>query len=287
MRKRGRGVSPWRAILVSAAVLAGCAGGEGSAGEGSAEVGAKASPIEALPAALLGTAPAPRGEAVGYFPEDPATRGYLAVPEGDGPFPAVILIHEWRGLTDRIRQVADALAAEGYVALAADLYSGKTGESREENIALMQGAIEGGRIVANLDAAARFLRGRPEVTGKIATIGWCFGGGVALSYAIGGEHHEGTAIFYGRLVDDPEKLASIHHEIYGTFAGLDQDPSREEVGRFVDALRKAGIPNDVHIYDEVNHGFWLWVDEDPETRAAPAADAWNRLKAYLARTLKG
>jgi len=151
----------------------------------------------------------------------------------------------------------------------------------------MQGAIEGGRIVANLDAAARFLRGRPEVTGKIATIGWCFGGGVALSYAIGGEHHEGTAIFYGRLVDDPEKLASIHHEIYGTFAGLDQDPSREEVGRFVDALRKAGIPNDVHIYDEVNHGFWLWVDEDPETRAAPAADAWNRLKAYLARTLKG
>jgi carboxymethylenebutenolidase len=287
MRKRGRGVSPWRAILVSAAVLAGCAGGEGSAGESSAEVGAKASPVEALPAALLGMAPAPRGEAVGYFPEDPATRGYLVVPEGDGPFPAVILIHEWRGLTDRIRQVADALAAEGYVALAADLYSGKTGESREENFALMQGAIEGGRIVANLDAAARFLRGRPDVTGKIATIGWCFGGGVALSYAIGGEHHEGTAIFYGRLVDDPEKLASIHHEIYGTFAGLDQDPSREEVGRFVDALRKAGIPNDVHIYDEVNHGFWLWVDEDPETRAAPAADAWNRLKAYLARTLKG
>ena len=78
------------------------------------------------------------GSAIAYFPEDEQTAGYLAVPEGTGPHGAVILIHEWNGLVDRIRQVADAFAAEGYVALAADLYSGRTGATREENMALVK-----------------------------------------------------------------------------------------------------------------------------------------------------
>ncbi len=109
---------------------------------------------------------------------------------------------------------ADAMAAEGYVALAADLYSGRTGSNRDENVSLMQ---EVGRTpertIANLDAAARLLRSRDDVTGRIAAMGWCFGGGVAMSYALGGEEHEGTAIFYGSLVTDPEILASVQHEI--------------------------------------------------------------------------
>ena len=83
-----------------------------------------------LPAAILGQGSTPRGEKLAYFEGHPKTRGYLAVPEGAGPFPAVILIHEWNGLVTRIEQVADAFAAEGYVALAADLYSGRTGSSR-------------------------------------------------------------------------------------------------------------------------------------------------------------
>jgi carboxymethylenebutenolidase len=239
-----------------------------------------------LPAAVLGEAPAPLGETVEYFPGDPAARGYLAVPSGEGPFGAVILIHEWNGLVDRIRQVADALAAEGYVALAADLYSGRTGANRQENMALVRETLSRPeRIIANLDAAARFLRDRPRVSGKIATVGWCYGGGVALSYAIGGENHDATAIFYGRLVDDPQMLAAIRHEIYGTFARLDRGPSPAQVDVFVAALRKAGIPNDVHIYDDVNHGFWLHVDRKTAVRTKPAQDAWRRLKAYFARTI--
>lgn len=239
-----------------------------------------------LPAAVLGKAPAPAGESVAYFPGDPAARGYLAEPSGGGRFGSVILIHEWNGLVDRVRKVADALAAEGYVSLAADLYSGRTGASREQNLALVRETLrDPDRIIANLDAAARFLRARPNVSGKIATVGWCYGGGVALSYAIGGENHDATAIFYGRLVDDPEKLAAIHHEIYGTFAALDRGPAPEQVDAFVGALRKAGIPNDVHIYDDVNHGFWLHVDQKPEVRTKPAQDAWKRLKAYFSRTI--
>ncbi len=239
-----------------------------------------------LPAALLGRAPAPLGETVAYVPGDPATRGTLALPSGAGPFGAVILIHEWNGLVDRVRQMADALAAEGEAAPAADLSSGRTGSSREENIALMRETLsQPDRIIANLDAAARFLRARPDVSGRIATLGWCYGGGVALSYAIGGENHDATAIFYGRLVDDPAKLAAIHHEIYGTFARLDRGPAPDQVDRFVAALRKAGIRNDVHIYDDVNHGFWLHVDQKPGVRTIPAQDAWRRLKAYFERTI--
>ncbi len=241
---------------------------------------------DALPSSVLGKAPALRGESVQYWGEDSKTVGYLALPDGDGPFGAVILIHEWNGLGDRVRQVADSLAAEGYVALAADLFSGRTGSNRQENMALTREANGNPRrIIDNLDAAARFLRSRSDVTGKVAAMGWCFGGGVALSYALGGEHHDGTAIFYGRLLQDPEELKRIHHEVYGTFAANDRGIPPDQVNGFVAALRKAGVANDVHIYDEVGHGFWLHVDRNPDVAAKPALDAWQRLKAYLRRTV--
>jgi carboxymethylenebutenolidase len=243
--------------------------------------------MDALPAALLGNASALGGTAVQYVPASPATRGYLAVPEGTGPFPAVILIHEWNGLVDRVREVADALAAEGYIALAADLYTGRTGASPEENMALVNEVMaDNATMIANLDAAVGFLRARTDVTGRIGAMGWCFGGGVALSFGLDGQNHEATAIFYGRLLDDPARLASLSHEVYGTFARLDQGPSPEQVDAFAEALREAGIANDLHIYDDVNHGFWLHVDQDPDVRSGPALDAWQRLKAYLDRTLR-
>ncbi len=234
-----------------------------------------------LPAAILGKAPPPRGHDVAYFPTDPATKGYLAVPQRT-PASGVILVHEWNGLNDRIRQVADALAAEGYTVLAADLFSGKTGNNPQENMALVRQALgDSARLIANLDAAARYLRTRPGATGRVATIGWCFGGGVALSYGVGGAHHEGTAMFYGRLLMDPAVLARMRHPLYGTFAAQDQGIPPDSVRRFVEALRSAGIRNDVHVYDDVGHGFWLWVDQDPPHRTAPALDAWVRLKRYL------
>ena len=235
-----------------------------------------------LPAALLGQAPAPQGIDLAYLDGDTTTKGYLAVPEGEGPFPALILVHEWNGLVDRVRQVADAFAAEGYVALAADVYQGRTGSNPEENMALMQEANAAPeKVVANLNAASAYLRGRADVSGKVAVMGWCFGGGVALSYALEGDQHEGTAMFYGQLVQDSDRLANLHHPIYGTFAERDGGIPPDAVEQFVGALRAAGIENDVHIYDEMVHGFWLHVDQDLDARSAPALDAWQRLKAYL------
>lgn len=239
-----------------------------------------------MPPAIVGNGGELQGVSVNYVAGDMATTGYLAVPEGDGPFPALVIIHEWNGLVDRVRELADDFAAEGYVTLAADLYGGRTGSNQEENVALMTAASEDMEsVIANLDAAVTFLRARPDVTGRVGAMGWCFGGGIALSFGLDGENHEATAIFYGRLVDDPEVLARMDHEVYGTFAAEDDGPSPDQVRAFEDALRAAGVENDLHIYDDVGHGFWLRVDEDMETRAAPGLDAWQRLKDYLDRTL--
>ena len=238
-----------------------------------------------LPPALLGNAGPLQGETINYYKN---AAGYLAVPPGAGRHGSVILIHEWNGLTDRVREVADAMAAEGYIALAADLYSGRTGSNPGENMALVRETLaEPETLIANLNAAVRYLNDRPDSSGKVAAIGWCYGGGVALSFALGGIQHEATAIFYGRLLDDPEQLKRIDHEVYGTFAGQDRSISVDAVNQFVAALRTAGVPNDVHIYDSVNHGFWLHVDGNPDLRSAPALDAWSRLKRYLARTIEG
>jgi len=283
------------AAAVVIAAMFGCAPAQddGAAGESPAvtpdgpRVALAPTAAGEMPPAILGNGGSLDGADVQYVDGDPSTVGYLAVPEGEGPFPALIIIHEWNGLVDRVRQVADDFAAEGYVTLAADLYSGRTGSNPDENMALVQEAMGAmPAVVANLDAAVAYLKARPDVTGRIGAMGWCFGGGIALSFGLDGASHQATAIFYGRLVDDPEVLAGMDHEVYGTFARLDRGPSPEQVDAFETALRSAGIDHDLHIYDDVNHGFWLHVDQDVETRSAAALDAWERLKSYLDRTLR-
>jgi carboxymethylenebutenolidase len=259
---------------------------QASAATSEPRVPAAPTAADQLPPAIIGQGGDLQGTSVQYLPGDPSTVGYLAVPEGPGPFPALVIIHEWNGLVDRVRQVADDFAAEGYVTLAADLFSSRTGASPEENMALVQSArSDMPKVVTNLNGAVAYLKARPDVTGRVGAMGWCFGGGIALSFGLDGDQHEATAIFYGALVDDPAVLARMDHEVYGTFARLDQGPSPAQVEAFERAARQAGITNDLHIYDAVDHGFWLRIDEDPAVRTAPALDAWNRLKAYLDRTL--
>jgi carboxymethylenebutenolidase len=278
--------------------LAACGGGEGSnemaggGAEASAEMSGPRVPVsptadDQLPPAIVGQGGELMGTDLQYVPGDTLTTGYLAVPEGAGPFPALVIVHEWNGLVDRVRQIADDLAAEGYVTLAVDLYDGRTGSNQEENIALVREVqANQDKMITNMDAAVTYLKRRDDVTGRVGAMGWCFGGGIALSFGLDGANHDATAIFYGQLVTDPKVLANMTHEVYGTFAGLDGSIPPDQVARFVEALDEAGIPNDVHVYDDVNHGFWLHVDQDPEARSAAALDAWQRLKAYLGRTLK-
>ena len=239
-----------------------------------------------LPDAIVGNAGPLSGNAVQYASTNPSSVGYLSTPEGEGPHPSVILIHEWNGLVQRVKETADAFAEEGYVALAVDLYSGRTGSNPQENMALVRETLaEPAVLIDNLNAAVNYVKKQSGSNGKVATIGWCYGGGVALTYALGGDHHDATAIFYGRLLADPAQLAHVNHGFYGTFVENDRGIPVSDVESFVETLRAAKIPNDVHIYDGVNHGFWLYVDRDPENNTEPAIDAWNRLKQFLQRTL--
>lgn len=252
----------------------------------SADVPYQPTSDDELPPAITGDAGALQGSDVAYYSGNDKTRGYLAAPDSAGPHPAIILIHEWNGLVPRVKETADSFAAEGYVALAADLYSGRLGSNREENMTLVNESLaDPDEIIRNLEAAVKFLEARSDTTGKIGAVGWCYGGGVALSFALGSDSHDATAIFYGRLLDDPEKMKNIHHEVYGTFARNDSGIPVDLVNSFVETLRAVGIENDVHIYDHIRHGFWLHVDRDPELNSGPALDAWQRLKAYFGRTL--
>ena len=275
---------PFAPVLVAMPLLAtACASDSASAAN---DANIESTPTQDLPPAIIGNGGALEGWDHRYVEGDTLTTGYVAIPDGDGPFPALVIIHEWNGLQDRVRQLADDFADEGYLTLAADLFQGRTGSSPQENMALVREAqADQPAMIANLNAAVAYLKSRSDVTGRVGAMGWCFGGGVALSFGLDGDNHEATAIFYGRLVDDPEVVARLDHEVYGTFGALDNGPSPESVAGFEAALRAAGIENDLHVYDDVDHGFWLRVDGDPEARTAPAADAWQRLKAYLQRTL--
>ena len=133
-----------RKMLLFVVFLPGCAPGSASRNQENAD--SHANEVTSIPAAILGEAGPPRGLPVQYFAADSQAVGYLAVPDGDGPFPALILIHEWNGLVDRVRQVADAFADEGYIALAADLYSGQVGNGRDENPADSSSNSEGALV---------------------------------------------------------------------------------------------------------------------------------------------
>ena len=138
-----------------------------------------------LPEAITGNAGPLTGQNIQYDPSDSQSVGYLAQPSGEGPFPSVILIHEWNGLVQRVKETADSFADEGYTALAVDLYGGRTGSNPEENMALVRETLaQPKQLIENLNSAVDFLKKQKGSNQKVATIGWCYGGGVALTLSL-------------------------------------------------------------------------------------------------------
>lgn len=213
--------------------------------------------------------------------------GWLAWPadrETSG-LPGLIVIHEWWGLNDNIRQTAERLAAEGYVALAVDLYRGESGATPKDAMRLMQALnadVSAGR--ENLAAAYEYLR---DVTGaeKIGSVGWCLGGRWSLQAALRmPEQLDATVIYYGGVTDDKAQLATLQMPILGLFAGTDPIVPPDTVIAFRDALAELGKDADIHIYEGAKHAF-----SNPSGMAydaAAAEDAWEKTTAFLARHLK-
>ena len=222
---------------------------------------------------------------VSYKSGDEIVKGILYTPEGKGPFPGIVVIHEYWGLNDWVKEQASKLAGEGYAALAIDLYRGKVAATPDEAHELMRGVPED-RAKRDLEAAFQFLASQPNVKkDRIGAIGWCMGGGYALDLALEEPKLAADVINYGHLATDPAAISKINAPILGLFGGLDRGITPDDVKKFGETLDKLGKKIDVTIYPDAGHAF-----ENPNNkdgyRAADAADAWNKTVNFLASTLK-
>jgi len=241
--------------------------------------------IVCLVFALAVAAFAADSKTVSYRSGDETVKGLLYTPAGKGPFPAMIVIHEWWGLNDWVKEQASKLADQGYVALAIDLYRGKVATTPDMAHEIMRGVPED-RAKRDLHAAFEFLESQPNVRkDRIGAIGWCMGGGYALGVALQEPTLAADVINYGHLATDPEALNKINAPILGSFGGQDHGITPDDVHKFEQTMKQLGKKIDVKIYDDAGHAF-----ENPNNkdgyRADDAADAWKRTVDFLAVTLK-
>jgi carboxymethylenebutenolidase len=225
------------------------------------------------------------GKSVSYKSGDETVQGVLYTPAGNGPFPAIIVIHEWWGLNDWVKEQASKLADQGYEALAIDLYRGKVATTPDEAHEIMRGVPED-RAKRDLGAAFDYLASQPNVKkNRIGAIGWCMGGGYSLDVALEEPTLAADVINYGHLATDPDALKKINAPILGLFGAQDKGITPDDVHKFESQMKQLGKTIDVKIYDDAGHAF-----ENPNNktgyRAEDAADAWQRTEAFLAETLK-
>lgn len=207
--------------------------------------------------------------------------GYFSAPANMfEPLPAVIMIHEWWGLNDNIRAMADRLAGEGYIVFAVDLFNGNVAKSPGEARVLMMQAIEDPEAAnENIRAAFDFVSNTAGAP-RVGAIGWCFGGGWSLNTArLFPEELDATVIYYGQVTDDEELLRPIGAPILGLFGAEDSSIKVESVEAFRAALGRLRKNYDVHIYPGVGHAF---ANPTGTNYNAPAAeDAWRRTLEFL------
>jgi carboxymethylenebutenolidase len=225
------------------------------------------------------------GKEVSYKSGDETVKAILYTPEGRGPYPGVIVIHEWWGLNDWVKEQASKLADQGYAALAVDLYRGKVATTPEEAHEIMRG-VPADRAARDLHAAFEFLQSQGNVKkDRIASIGWCMGGGYSLDVALAEPTLTAAVINYGHLATDPAAIGKIHAAILGNFGGQDKGIPPDDVQKFEEQLKKDGKKADIKIYPDAGHAF-----ENPNNksgyRAEDTADAWQRTVKFLEDNLK-
>jgi len=213
-------------------------------------------------------------------------RAYLAQPEGDGPFPAVLLVHEFFGINEDITQKADLLAQQGYLVLAVDAYRGKSTRQIPRAIWLVMTTPQD-EIQADLDAGYQYLAALPQVSSdRIGAVGFCFGGTQVMHFGTRNPDLAADVIYYGNgPITDPQALGVMGQS--GPVLGIygEQDPviPLEEVQGFEQALQARGIPHQVTVYPGVGHAF---VHMDTLSVPGPAQDAWNQMLVFLEKSLK-
>jgi carboxymethylenebutenolidase len=233
---------------------------------------------------LAFSAAAATSKTISYKSGDETVQGILYIPTGKGPFPAIIVIHEWWGLSDWVKEQASKLSDQGYVTLAVDLYRGKVATTAEVAHELMNGLPED-RAKRDLHAAFEYLASQSNVKkDRIGSIGWCMGGGYALDVALQEPTLRAVVINYGRLVTDPQSLKQINASVLGLFGAHDQGIT-PSVPKFESNLKELGKNVDVTIYPDAGHGFENPINKD-NYRPDDTADAWKRTVKFFSATLK-
>jgi carboxymethylenebutenolidase len=238
-----------------------------------------------LAAIVTVRADAPKTETV-QFPNGTGTAsGFLAMPDKPGRYPALVVIHEWWGLTDWVKEQTQELAEQGYIALAVDLYRGKVTADPEVAHELMRGLPQD-RAVSDLKAAFAYLGTRKDVDrDHIGSIGWCMGGGFSLQLAIHEPRLAACVVNYGALPTDPNDIQQIGAPVLGSFGAEDRGITPADVQAFEKTMRGMNRRIDVKIYDGAGHGF----ENSTNTagyRPEAAADAWARTVAFLNKAMR-
>jgi carboxymethylenebutenolidase len=222
---------------------------------------------------------------------DEEAKGFLALPEGKGPHPGVVVIQEWWGLTDWVKDNARRLAEHGYVALAPDLYRGKVARDPAMARQLMMG-LPRDRALRDLKGAVDALAARDDVDkDKLGSLGWCMGGGYSLQLALHDPRIKACAMCYGAVVTDPSALKPLGATVLGVFGEEDRGINPDAVHKFEEALKEAGKKvAGIHEY-KAGHGFMRPSNPDgqknPEYREEPAKEAWKEIDLFFAKALQG
>lgn len=215
-------------------------------------------------------------EEVEYFEN---FNGFYASPEEDGVYPGIIMIHEWWGLNDNIKEKAIELAAEGYNVLAVDLFG--TVATSPEDARKQSSNLNQEKAIQNLKAAKNYLKERNS--SKIGSLGWCFGGAQSLQVSVN-ESMDATVIYYGNVSLAKEELKSISGPVLGIFGDQDVLIPVAQVNQFEKNLKDLNISNNVYIYQGVGHAFAN--PSNPNFSQVETEDAWDKTLEFLNENLK-
>ena len=237
-----------------------------------------------IAAPLVVRAQAPKTQTVEFPSGKETASGFLAVPDKPGQYPGLVVIHEWWGLNDWVKEQTEKLAAQGYVALAVDLYRGKNATDPSEAHELMRGLPQD-RAIRDMQAAFDYLAARKDVKpGRIGSIGWCMGGGFALQLAIHQPRLVACVVNYGALPTDPNDMQQIGAAVLGSFGADDKGITPADVQAFEKTMKGLNRFVNVKIYPGAGHAF-----ENPNNttgyRPEAADDAWKRTVAFLHNAL--
>jgi carboxymethylenebutenolidase len=224
------------------------------------------------------------GKPVSYQSGSETVNGLLFTPQGKGPFPALVVIHEWWGLNDWVKEQASKLADQGYVTLAIDLYRDKVATTPDEAHQIMRGVPED-RAGRDLLAASTYLRSLKNIDPtRVGDIGWCMGGGYALNLAIADPRLKAAVVNYGHLATDDVTLKKINAATLGIFGGQDKGITPADVSKFESQMKALGKTVEIHSFPDAGHAFEN--RNDSRYRADDAAEAWKLTVAFLEKYLK-